>query len=119
MVDAWPAELPQEIEQNGFSEAVGDGVLEYQPDQGPSISRRRTSAVMRPLSGTMQMTAPQIVALLAFFDTTLMGGSLPFEFPDQIQDGTLLVKFPKGAGPSWAALSDDLYRVQLSMMVLP
>ncbi|MGM4891271.1 hypothetical protein [Tardiphaga sp. 839_C3_N1_4] len=119
MVDAWPAEFPQELEQNGFSEGVGDGVLEYQPDQGPSISRRRTSAVMRPLSGTMQMSAAQIATLRTFFDTTLMGGALPFEFPDQIQDGTLLVKFPKGAGPSWSALSGELYRVQLSMMVLP
>ena len=119
MVDAWPTGLPQDLEQSGFSESVGDGVLEYQPDQGPTISRRRTTAVMRPLSGTVQMSPDQIATLRTFFDVTIMGGALPFEFPDQVQDGTLLVKFPKGSGPSWSALSGDIYRVQLSLMVLP
>jgi hypothetical protein len=119
VVDAWPAELPQVLEQEGFSESVGDGVLEYQPDQGPTISRRRTAAVMRPLSGTMQMSSDQIAALRAFFDSTILGGALPFEFPDQVQNGTLLVKFPKGNGPSWSPQSDDLYRVRLSLTVLP
>jgi hypothetical protein len=67
----------------------------------------------------MLMDATQIAAMRLFFDTTILGGSLPFEFPDQVQDGTLLVKFSKGNGPSWSPLSADLYRVQISMMVLP
>lgn len=65
------------------------------------------------------MTAAEVGVLRTFFDKTLLGGALPFQFPDQIQDGTLLVKFKKGGGPSWSAVSDHLYRVQITLIVLP
>ncbi|WP_204349175.1 hypothetical protein, partial [Klebsiella pneumoniae] len=74
MTDAWPNTLPQCLNV-GFGEAVGDGLLESQPDAGPPMVRRRSSAVTRPLSGQMRMTRVQIGYLRTFFETTLMGGA--------------------------------------------
>jgi hypothetical protein len=119
MVDAWPNTLPQKFQTPSFSEGVGDGLVEYAPDEGPPITRRRTSAVVRPLIGTMVCTGAQIAIFRAFFDTTVLGGSLPFNFPDQIHAGTLLVKFLKSTLPKWTALGGDYYQLQLTLQVLP
>jgi len=119
MADAWPSELPQCLIV-GYSEGLGDGALEYKPDQGPAISRRRTTAVTRLLSGQMRMTRAQISGMRAFIDTTLLGGTLPFEFPDPtVIGGTLLVKFGKGELPSWQQVTGGIFRVNLSFTVLP
>ncbi|EAQ34486.1 hypothetical protein NB311A_12112 [Nitrobacter sp. Nb-311A] len=120
MVDAWPETLPRYLLLDSFREGLADSVLEYAPDVGPPISRRRTTAATRPMSGQMVMTGAQFETLRTFFDETLLGGSLPFEFPSQTAaDETLLVKFPKGSAPTRFRLSNSLYRVDLTLMVLP
>jgi hypothetical protein len=119
MVDAWPDTLPQAFQQDDYSEAEADGLLEYAPDTGPSITRLRTTAAMRPLSGSMDMTGVQLATLRNFWGDTLVKGSLPFTFPDQLGGDPLLVKFPKGSAPSWGEILDDLYRVKINLMVLP
>jgi hypothetical protein len=118
MVDAWPTTLPHCLNV-GYSEGLGDGLIETQPDQGPPISRRRSSAVARPLSGEMRMTRAQIADLRTFIYTTLLGGSLPFSFADPTAGGTLLVKFAKGNLPSWQQIGGGVYRVNIALTVLP
>lgn len=118
MVDAWPAGLPQCLVV-GYSDGEGDGLVEYSPDMGPPISRQRSTAVTRPLSGSMRMTRAQIAILNTFVKTTLLGGSLPFNFTDPTFGGTILVKFPKGSLPSWQQTGPGKYRVNISLSVLP
>lgn len=121
MVDAWPNTLPQKLQYDGASEGVGDGLLEYKPETGPSITRRRTTTSVRPLAGSMICSSEQISIFRAFFDTAIMGGALPFEFPDQMQDGVLLVKFEKSALPNWRPhpIGGDNFVLTLSLLVLP
>lgn len=119
MADAWPVALPQCF-LLGYSETPGDGLIETQPDIGPPISRRRSSSVTRALSGQMKMTRDQIAALRTFIDTTILGGSLPFEFDDPTSTGqTLLVKFAKGGLPTWQQVAGGVYQVNISLTVLP
>ncbi|MGM4906253.1 hypothetical protein AB8B21_05745 [Tardiphaga sp. 866_E4_N2_1] len=119
MVDAWPAELPQCL-NIGYSEGEGDGILEYKPDAGVSITRLRTSAVVRPLSGQIKVERSQLAILRQFFNVTLIKGALPFNFPDPTVLGeTLLVRFPKGSQISWQQIGGGTYRVPISLEVLP
>lgn len=119
MIDVWPESLPQCFDLP-FSEAEGDGLIEYQPDQGPTITRRRTAAVARPISGTMRMTGAQLVTMRDFRATTVLGGALPFEFPDQTVSGsTLLVKYTKATPPTWQKIGADAWRVSIALTVLP
>jgi hypothetical protein len=119
MADAWPETLPQCL-LIGYSEKLGDNLAEYQPDIGPPISRRRSSAAVRPLSGAMRMTRAQIAILETFFEVTLDQGALPFTFPDPRSPGDeLLVKFAKGSAPSWQQAAPGVYRVTLDFSVLP
>jgi hypothetical protein len=71
------------------------------------------------MSGVMKCTAAQIAAFRAFFDTTILSGALPFEFPDQMQVGTLLVKFTKQNPPAWPASGWDTYDLRMTLLVLP
>jgi hypothetical protein len=119
MVDVWPVGLPQALQQQGFSEGLADGLIETQPDVGPPTSRRRTTASVRHMSGTMMVTSAQIATLKTFVNTTILGGALAFNFPDQLQSGTLLVKFPKGGLPSWSSLGGDTYSLSLTLLILP
>ncbi len=118
MADNWPANLPQCFVV-GYSDGLGDGLIEAQPDVGPPISRRRSSAAVRPLSGSMRMTRAQIATLKTFFDTTLLGGSLPFNFTDPTYGSTILVKFAKGKQPTWQQSAPGIYRVNINLAVLP
>lgn len=119
MVDAWPDTLPQRLQVDQASQGVGDGLIEYAPDSGPSLTRLGTSAAMQPLTGYMICSGAQITAFKSFFATTILGGSLPFTFPDPIS-GTLLVKFTKQGGmPTWAPLGGDNWQLNLALAVLP
>lgn len=119
MTDAWPVTLPQCLNV-GYSEGLADNLIETQPDAGPPISRRRSTAGVRPLSGQMKMTRAQIATLKTFVHTTLMEGALPFTFDDPTATGgTLLVKFVKGSLPSWQQIGGGVYMVSISLTVLP
>jgi len=120
MAETWPSDLPQQLLLNGASLAEGDGLVEYDPDIGPSITRRGTTAVMRPLVGTMICSSAQISSFRTFFNTTIMGGALAFTFPDPLGGAALLVKFSKKGGmPQIVPLGADNYQLSLSVMVLP
>jgi hypothetical protein len=119
MPSAWPGTLPQRLLLAGARLGVGDGLLEYSPDIGPSITRRRTAAVMRPLVGSMMLTDAQMTIFETFFYTTIGGGSLPFTFPDPRTGATLLVKFTKQGLPDYAPQGADNYLLQMNLAVLP
>lgn len=117
MVGAWPAALPQCFNM-GFSSGLGDGLAEVTPDVGPPIARRRALAVTRPLAGVMRMTLAQKAALQTFYEVTLDMGALPFNFPDQ-EGGTVLVRFAKGSQPTWLQTARGVYRVNITLVVMP
>lgn len=118
-IDAWPNTLPQRLQLEGASQGVGDGLVENQPDYGPPLVRRRTAAVVKPLSGSMICSADQVADFVVFFETTLAGGALPFTFPDPLGGADLLVRISTKSLPTWSPLGGDNFRLQLTLLVLP
>ncbi|EJN15685.1 hypothetical protein PMI42_00702 [Bradyrhizobium sp. YR681] len=119
MPEVWPNTLPQQLQLSGASLGYGNALVEYAPDLGPSLSRRGSSAVMKPLAGSMILSDAQVTIWEAFFNSTIMSGSLPFTFPDPRTGADLLVKFTKGGPPSLAPLGGDNYRLNLALVILP
>jgi hypothetical protein len=119
MVASWPDTLPPFMLIAGYSEGEGDGLLEYQPDTGPAITRLRSSASPRPLAGAMLMTAEQRATFRNFFATDIGRGALPFMLPDQAEEGTLLVKFTKSGLPRWSSPDGLNWQMSFELMVLP
>lgn len=118
MPDTWPGTLPQKMLVDGYGDGMGDGRLVSRMDAGPPQVRRRSSAMPRPLTGRMNMTAAQIATLKTFVTTTLIGGTLSFNFPDPVGGATIEVMFAGGL-PQWANLGGDNYSVSLDLMVMP
>lgn len=118
MPDAWPDSLSHCLPRDGQSEAMGDGLIRYQPDAGPAQVRRRSSAVPRPFTGMVILTRAQLATLRTFVDTTLLGGSLPFTIPAQSEAGTWLVRFADKGLPRWTPAGGK-YRVSFELEILP
>lgn len=116
---AWPGTLPQKLQLSGASLGYGDALVEYAPDLGPPLTRRGTTAVVRPLSGSVILSDAQVTAWETFFFTTIMNGSLPFTFPDPRTGSSFLVKFIKGTPSALVPLGGDNYRLALSLVILP
>jgi hypothetical protein len=120
MTDVWPVALPQSLEISGYSESVADNLLEYQPDTGPTITRRRSTAGAYPISGSIVLTESQLGVFKTFFYTTVLSGSLPFTFPIQVSPSIgVLVKFSKESLPRWSPIGGGYWRLNMTLMVMP
>jgi hypothetical protein len=117
----WPAELPQLFERDGYQPpATPDGRLMTATDIGPGKVRPRTSALPRPVAGTMRMTYEQADILEAFVRDDLAKGSLPFVFPAQgAATGTWLVMIPKDGMPVPGTIRNGQLRVQIRLQIMP
>lgn len=119
-MDTWPGTLPQRLLVDGYSRGSADGRLVSQMDAGPPQIRRRTTAAVRPLRGSMILTLAQQVILDTFVQDTLLGGSLPFKFPKQPWDGVTYVRVMFGQElPSDSNMGGDNWPVTLDLLILP
>lgn len=76
MVDAWPASLPQEMTIQGYQEPLGkNSNIRTQMDVGEAKVRGRSTAIIKPIVGTVVMTSDQVDTLITFYFTTLGDGS--------------------------------------------
>lgn len=91
----WPATLPQYFQRTGFGAGRRDNALRPQPEVGPAKTRPRSTLAVRQWSGTLRMTAAQVAAFEAFYETTLVSGSLPFDWADPVDGSTKSFAFSK------------------------
>jgi hypothetical protein len=75
---AWPATLPQFVQESGYSESLPDNVVESGVDSGPPKVRRRFTTQWRPIQATIWCTPDQVTAFETFFLTDTAGGVTAF-----------------------------------------
>lgn len=112
----WPGTLPQSIEESGYSESLGDGLLRSKMDVGPAKVRRRFTATVEKVKGTMTMSSTQWTALRTFYYTTLAGGSLAMTFAHPSTGASVQCRF---VTPPSAAARSPYVVVTLDLEVLP
>ena len=76
----WPGTLPQKPQQDGFSRTKEDGRLRTSMSEGPEKVRRRFTAVTENLTCSFIFTPAQLDTFDSFFDATLKGGSLIYDW---------------------------------------
>jgi hypothetical protein len=118
MPEAWPASLPQQVLYQGYQEQMADGLLETQPDMGPVQTRRRYSSAARQATVSFKFSTEELAIFRNFRENTVAGGSLPFTFPAQTEDGEWLVKFRKDALPNIAP-DGRYWTVNFGIWILP
>jgi len=76
----WPASLPQEPLAQGFSERAPNTLIRTTMEAGPPKARRRFTAGVRNIECQLRLTPAQTATLDLFFDTTIAGGALSFDW---------------------------------------
>ena len=82
----WPPTLPQTLPVQS-PESADENKIVSEMDAGPRKMRRRYTAVSRfyrPDSGRWVFSRAQRDALLAFYDTTLVSGTLRFDWLEPV-----------------------------------
>ena len=90
-VVVWPSEAGEWMTAPDFTIAAPDGRMKSAPDVGPSKLRRRVSSAVAPVAGQMRCTLNQKARMERFWNEDTSGGVLPFVFPDQVYNNTILM----------------------------
>jgi len=115
MATNWPASLPQVLLIEDLQGSAPDLRLEFQPDIGPAILRRRGTAGDSELAGHMIMTVAQLDTLLALW---ISDCASVLNFPDPNHSGvTLQLTF--ASKPGWKAVGYKYFKVSLQFRRKP
>ncbi|TAL39632.1 MAG: hypothetical protein EPN97_02085 [Alphaproteobacteria bacterium] len=114
---AWPLTLPASPLVDGFRETPPDTVLRSAMDQGPAKLRRRTTAGTGALSMTYLLTRVQVDTLMDFFNDTLAGGALSFDFTHPVGGAALSCRFRQM--PAYAPVNSEYFRAAIELEVMP
>ena len=113
----WPETLPQELLMEGYTESAPDLLLRSAMETGPSKVRRRATAGVRPVNGSILVTAAQLEIFKGFYNDDLMAGALRFDWLDPV-DGTTAVEMRFKEPPAWS-MEEGYYRITLALEILP
>lgn len=80
MAQLWPTSLQQKLSEANFSYEIADTALRTDMDIGPQKVRRRFTRGINSLTGSIYLTTSEYTQFYNFYNTTLNGGVLTFEF---------------------------------------
>lgn len=112
----WPSTLPKALRLSGLSNSLPNQTIRSQMDIGPAKVRRRTTAAIEPISGSIVLTEAQTETLDLFFLSTLKGGALSFNWthPRKLVTVEMRMVSPPKYDPA-----DGLFIATLDLEVLP
>ncbi len=114
----WPSELPSIPTVDSYMETFADTALRTQMDVGPAKVRRRISAGVEPLSvGLDHFSSAQVDILKTFYYTTLLGGTLRFDYPHPRTRATASCRFT--GPPKITAPEPPCYRADFGLEIMP
>lgn len=114
----WPPELPQE-QFGEISVKPRRGFIETEMDVGPPKRRRRTQVSRVPTKLQMELRGSQLALFEEFYNETLAGGTLGFEWQSVVSDATKLFFFlDEPEWDLWIANSDPDERIWRSTFSL-
>jgi len=114
----WPATLPQAPLAQGFAERAPNTVIRTAMEAGPDKVRRRFTAGVRQIDCQLRLTPAQVTALDAFFEDTLAGGALAFDWAHPRSGEAATLRFVEP--PSYAPVARGrLWQAQLRLEILP
>lgn len=106
-------DLPDNFQENSFTESEKTANIKTAMDIGPSKVRRRYTTHTSIYSGSMLMDSSQKSAFKVFYQTTLRNGQYSFNFPNPSEAGYVEVKF--NGVPSYKALENSYWNISFSL----
>jgi hypothetical protein len=116
-VPDWHIDLPQELLVDGYGESPADITIESNMDIGPAKVRRRFTAGVRPVSGYILLTSAQLATFKTFYNDTILGGSLRFNWTEPPAHTTSCeMRFTDT--PNWTKVG-DYFKIAMNLEILP
>lgn len=115
----WPASLPQDLHQQGFSIGLPSASIRTSMSTGKAYQRKRYTAAVQPVSGRLWLDATQYQTLIDFWENTLGMGSLEFDWKHPITDEDVSMRFVSNKPPTIGAVNGDIYGVNMQLEIIP
>lgn len=114
----WPAApFPQKLLVEGYQEQTPNIVVRTKMDAGPPKVRKRFTAGIRPITGSLDLTAAQVATLDTFVMTTLKGGVETFDWTHPRTGAAASFKIVPPV--TYTAMEPDVWRASLSLELQP
>lgn len=113
---AWPSNIPDDFERDGYQETLANSMLTTNMDAGPPKRRRRFSADVKKMQGNIVMTDAEVALLETFYYTTIKQVN-PFTFTHPRTGVTISVVFTEP--PSLVSFAPNYWRVGIKFEVQP
>jgi hypothetical protein len=117
MAQVWPASLQEKLSEANFGLGIGDTTIRTDMDVGPAKVRRRFTKSIDSYTASIYLTSAQYATFYNFFDTTLNGGVLSFDFAHPITGVTTEFRF-KGT-PKIISLGGGQFQASFEWEVVP
>ena len=118
----WPAGLPQKLLVQGYAQREQSQVVRSQMGYGPAKVRRRTTAAIQPVNGSLVLTGAEKDLLRTFYETTTESGTLRFNWVDFLTDpdgGVNDVEYRFTAPIQWSSRGPDVWLAVMNLELLP
>jgi len=117
MAQTWPATVPTSVIHGSFRESPPDNTLRSPMDVGPDKVRRRSTSEPRPLGWDSQMTTAQVATFDTFYNTTLVSGTLTFNFPHPRTTVSSEMRYTQP--PQYTPVGDGQWMVSMQVEIMP
>ena len=118
----WPTSLPQKPLAGSYQEQQESQLVRSPMETGPAKQRRRFTARVDTFSCQFLMDESQVVTFKNFFNNTLDGGALSYDWEDPRTGATRKFRFRGGDGTAPFSIegtrSGELYYVSVSLEVV-
>lgn len=115
---SWPSDLPQYFDAGSWQEEEPDVLLETQMDAGPYKTRRRFTAQVTPLTGSITVDLTQLATFKTFLRVTLLGGAIPFDWVQPTTRDPCTMQFKK-KGVQYSHVEADYALIRMQLNILP
>jgi hypothetical protein len=116
MTASWPGTLPQVFLRDDYSEKSAENIIASEMSIGPAKLRRRSTAGVSSIGGSMFMTSDQYAAFKTFVSSTIFDRAAAFTFPDPVSGADILVRM---TNPYSATRLGIDWKVAFQLEVLP
>ena len=112
----WPAGLPDDVLAR-YVEQPGNRLLRTPMDHPAAKRRPRFTAVPRPFRVTIELTRDQVQVFDDFFNETLAGGVMPFDWVHPRTRAAVEFRFVEE--PEYRHQLGELWYIPLALEILP